>query len=138
MITSVQVVTITTGLPAPSAIGAVAQTNAQTFTVTSTLTPAAIVQTQIVTTTSLLSGAVITSTAILPALALEQTVSLTIFSTVTAVVTERETLSFFVTSTACGDPTTNQVCSPRVELNNNTDGLAGPSGSNDHHHRDIH
>lgn len=57
------------------------------------------VQTRTVTTTSMLPGTVVTSTAFLPGLTLEQTVSLTLFRTVTAVLTQRETLNFYVTST---------------------------------------
>lgn len=67
------------------------------------------VQTRTITTTSLLPGAVVTSTAFLPGLTFEQTVSLTIFRTVTAIITQRETLNFYVTSTLAQQTTTSTV-----------------------------
>lgn len=66
-------------------------------------------QTQTITTTSFVPGAVVTSTAFLPGLTLEQTVSLTLFRTVTAVITQRETLNFYVTSTLPQQTTTNTI-----------------------------
>lgn len=57
------------------------------------------VQVQTITTVSLLPGAVVTSIAFLPGLTIEKTVSLSLFRTVTAVIMQRETLNFYVTST---------------------------------------
>ncbi|KAF1926930.1 uncharacterized protein M421DRAFT_6496 [Didymella exigua CBS 183.55] len=57
------------------------------------------VQIRTITTTLLLPGALVTTTAFLPGITLEQTVSLTLFRTITAVLTERETINFYVTRT---------------------------------------
>lgn len=70
---------------------------------------ASAVQTRTVTITSHLPGAVVTSTAFLPGLTFEQTVSLTVLRTVTAVITQRKTLNIFVTSTLPQETATSTV-----------------------------
>lgn len=84
---------IPAGPPAPgvTVVPAASWPNANSQTVA--------IQTRTVTTTSILSGAVAVSTAFLPAITLKQTVSLTLFRTVTAVFIQRQTLNRYVTST---------------------------------------
>ena len=89
------------------------------------------VQTRIITTTSLLPGAVVTSTAFLPGLTVEQTVSLTLFRTVTAVITQRETLNFYVTSTLPQQTTTSTIFAtttlPQATVSVTSTAYAGPA-----------